>query len=375
MSTMLNTQDSQTPKANPQGNVTQQSTPSGSSFGMYFGPNLAGALNLVMAVLAKTEVLLEQDQRNLQKEIINNSSKIALAARSSTISAGHLAFVEGLATGLGQIVGGVATVGTVGVSEVMASRNSAIKANDQEQEGVRGYQKALEDSTSEYSVSEKGTGAKAEEKVESEDSKQTVDKEAKKEEATQQSTEEVVENKDAVEENTSKAKREHDEKIKQRLKALEEKDSFAKADPAKETAFEIQSEDETEPRQISDREMFDQLTDPERKQLSEALKARAKKLADDKTSLANQQATHRQLINTLAQSGGQILSGSGSAVAASTKIDQAVDNANAQLDQSTYQNMNQIEQTQQNIGDQELQAAQKFIEVLTAISNGDRYQG
>lgn len=375
MSTMLNTQDSQTPKANPQGNVSQQSTPSGSSFGMYFGPNLAGALNLVMAVLAKTEVVLEQDQRNLQKEIIQNSSKIAIAARSSTISAGHLAFIDGLATGLGQIVGGVASIGTIVGSEVVAARNSDLKEVNKEQEGVQKYQKALEESTPEKSVTEKSTETKEEQKVEDKGSKQEVDREAKKQEAAERTTEETVEDKDAVEETTSKAEREHNEKIKQRLKALIERDSFANVDPANETAFEIQTEDEAEPRQVTDREMFDHLTDPERQELSAALKDRAKTLAEKKASIANALSSRRQMISTIASNGQSILSGSGTAVAASTKVDQAVDNANAQLNQSTYQNMNQIEQTQQNIGDQELQAAQKFIEVLTAISNGDRYQG
>ncbi|MCP5506489.1 MAG: hypothetical protein H7A38_06370, partial [Chlamydiales bacterium] len=64
MSTMLNTQDSQNPKGTQQNSTTQQAAPAqGSTFGMYFGPSLTAALNFVMAVLAKTEVELEQEQR------------------------------------------------------------------------------------------------------------------------------------------------------------------------------------------------------------------------------------------------------------------------------------------------------------------------
>lgn len=380
MSTMLNTQEpkmlnTQEPKETQQSSTPQQAAlAQRTTFGMYFGPGLAAALNFVVAVLAKTEVQLEQEQRKLQESIIKNSSKIALAARSNTISAGHLAFIEGLASGIGQIVGGVGTLGTIGVAEYTDTRNAQMKEIEEEQTGVKGYQDAL-GKGAEPSVSEKGIEAKSDKKVDADESQKQVNEEAKKEEKAQCLEEEAIENRNAIEESTTKSRDEHDEKIAERLKALHERASFKNANPAEEVAYKTEGDEVTPAEEVIDKEMFKQLTDLERSDLSKALDERAKNLAGEKSRLIDEQWKRRQMVSTLVQSGASVLSGSGSAVAASTKVDQAVENANAQLNQSTYQNMNEIEKTQQNIGDQELQAAEKFIDTATAISSGDRYQG
>lgn len=372
MSTLLNTQD---PKEAQQSSILQQAAPAQrATFGMYFGPSLAAALNFVVAVLAKTEVHLEQAQRQLQESIIKNSSKIALAARSNAISAGHLAFVEGLAGGIGQIVGGVGTLGTIGVAEYTDTRNAQIKEIEEEQVGVKGYQEVLGEGA-EPAVSEKGTKAKSDKKVDTDESQKQVNEEAEKEETAQSSEEEAIESRNVVEENTTKSRDEHDEKIADRLKALQERASFKNANPAEEVAYKTEGDEVTPAEEVIDKEMFKQLTDLERSDLSKALDERAKNLAGEKSRLIEEKWRRRNMISNLAQAGGNVLSGSGSAVAASTKVGQAEDNANAQLNQSIYQNMNEIEKTQQNIGNQELQAAEKFIDTATAISNGDRYRG
>lgn len=376
MSTMLNTTNTESQK--PVGNATTafQPQPSQGASRPNYWQSLVGALSLVLATLAKVDVELEQQQRKLQQSIIKDSSTIALASRSSTIENGRLAFVEGLAQGIGSIAGAFATLGTLGAGELTDPRNAQIKDIEEEQVGVKGYQDTLEKATSNPEVGEnaKKTASKdaSEDQVENSErsDKDVVEHEQQEDVASRDAAKDVEKN-----EAGSKARQDYKAEIDARLNAIKERESFKQADPSRETAYETKATEDTPSRTVSDKEMFDQLSGTDVEDLTQSLKDRMENLSNSKQKLLDQQWQRRQLVSTLGQAGGSVLSGIGTSAGASTKIDQAVAQADATLDQNSLQNMQSIEQNQAKVGDNELQAAQQAIQVMSSLATADHFQG